>query len=190
MDESGQKVEYVQQLEPIVSEQKLWNQRNLFLAFGIGVAIVIMAFIIIFSVEMTLTSRVFLWAVLVIIYAAILYFLLEPGILRQVQNTEVRTIERTVEKPVVREVTRYIEKPVVREVVREAPKTIFIETQRQKLNIPKYSFLGSSETRTYHKKSCRLGKLIKKKYKIQENDPIYFKKRGFKPCKVCLVRGI
>ena len=140
---------------------------------------------------MDFTSRVLLWTVLVIIYAIILFFLLEPGILREIRSTQVRTIEKpiiqTVERPVVREVVRTVDRPVVRTV--EVEKPVYIERPRTRLSIPKYDYLGSSETMTYHRRTCRLGKLIKKKYKISNNSPVYFRSRKFKPCKVCIKRS-
>lgn len=68
----------------------------------------------------------------------------------------------------------------------ETEKTIYVTNPRKKLDIPRYDYVASSETKTYHKKSCRLGKLIKKKYKVLNNDPNYFTRNGYKSCKICI----
>ncbi len=77
-------------------------------------------------------------------------------------------------------IVRIVEKPVIREVV----KKVFIEKPRKEP--PKYEFVGSVNTKTYHKESCRLSRLIKDKYKVSKNEPEYFQHQGYKPCKVCL----
>jgi len=93
-------------------------------------------------------------------------------------------INRTVikEVPVEKPVIRFVEKPITRFFGRNV---IIQEPPKKKLNIPKYDYVGSSETKTYHKHSCRLGKLIKRKYKLSNNSEDFFKKRGFKRCKAC-----
>ncbi|MEI6850101.1 MAG: hypothetical protein WCK29_03605 [archaeon] len=54
------------------------------------------------------------------------------------------------------------------------------------LDIPKYEYVGSTQARTYHSRNCRLAKLIKKKYKLMDNNPAFFVSKKFKPCKICL----
>ena len=93
--------------------------------------------------------------------------------------------------PFIKEVVKEV--PVEKEVIKEVPiekkvyvdRPVYIQEKREPLNIPKYDYVGSSETKTYHKRSCRLGKLIKKKYKISNNSESYFRSRGFKRCAAC-----
>jgi len=80
-----------------------------------------------------------------------------------------------------------VEKPVVEQVMHETEKTIYVTNPAKKLNIPKYDYAASSEAKVYHKRACRLGKLIKKKYKILNNDPKFFIKNKYKPCKICIL---
>ncbi len=96
----------------------------------------------------------------------------------------IKYIDRTIVKevPVEKPVVHIVEKPVTRFFGRNV---IIQESPKKKLNIPKYDYVGSSETKTYHKHSCRLGKLIKKKYKLSSNSEDFFKKRKFKRCKGC-----
>jgi hypothetical protein len=73
-----------------------------------------------------------------------------------------------------------------KEIIREVEKPVYIEESKKKLVIPKYDYVASSQTQTYHKRTCRLSKLIKKKFKIQNNDASFFVKNKFKPCKICI----
>jgi len=118
------------------------------------------------------------------------------------QPIEQKPIEKPAPKPVVptpAPVIKYVDRPVTREVFVDRPvvrvvdrpvtrfleKKVYVEKPRKKLNIPTYDYLGSSETKIYHKHLCRLGKLIKRKYKLSSNSESFFKKRGFKKCKGC-----
>lgn len=123
----------------------------------------------------------------ILIYAVFLFIAI-----RNTKEQEIKEVEtpikkvyisnpvQTVERPVVRNVIRTVEKPIIRRI------PVYIEKARKKLNIPKYNFVGSDETKTYHKRSCRLGKLIKRKNKVSNNSEDFFKKRKYKPCKICL----
>ena len=120
-------------------------------------------------------------------------------------------ISRVIEKPVYIEKPIYIEKPVtvIKEIVKEVPIQIPIENKTievvekpvtvikevfvkrvmprvAKLEIPRYNFLASRKARRYHKRNCRLGKLIKKKYKIHSNSQAFFKRKKYKACKICI----
>lgn len=45
-------------------------------------------------------------------------------------------------------------------------------------------FVGTDESKMYHKKSCRFAKLIKPKYRV-EGSKDFFRKKKFKACSVC-----
>jgi hypothetical protein len=177
--------EYSEELEPEITEKKLFNLRNILLVFVLGVVFIISIVVILAFFNLDLKNVLILFLITITIYAIILFFLLEPSILREIKSVTVRTIEKpfevikTVEKPV--EVIKTVEKPVEKEVI----KRVYIETPRKKLNIPKYEYVGSSETKIFHKRNCRLGKLIKRKNKISNNSADYFKSKGFKSCKIC-----
>jgi hypothetical protein len=191
------------QNEETVREMRIWNLRNLFFAFWISVLLVAIAITAMAFIAPTTSARVILWAVISITEAIILFFLLEPGKLKEVQRSEVRIVEKEV--PVIREVVRTIEKPVevekpvYRDVVRIVEKPVIKEAERpvyypvqktKKVATKKYAYVASSETKVYHKSACRLGKLIKRKYKEQSNSPSYFKNKKYKPCKSCITRQV
>ena len=169
---------------------------KILIALLVAALVVILAILIslIFKFN-TLQSVVLSW-ILTAIYGFFAVLLVEPRIIQKIE------VERIIEKPVETKVYEivnkpfpvYIEKPVqipmenktIEVVEKQVP--VYIEKPRKKLNIPKYKFLGSVKTRTFHKKTCRLGKLIKKKFKLSANKKIFFQKKHFKACKVCLKR--
>lgn len=90
-------------------------------------------------------------------------------------------VSKFVRKPIYptpKSVVKIVEKPVIKEVI----KKVFVE--KPKKPVPKYT--ASSNTKTYHKTSCKFSKLIEDKYKVSKDDLDYFEKQGYKPCKVCL----
>ncbi|MBU2562454.1 MAG: hypothetical protein KKF68_02215 [Nanoarchaeota archaeon] len=180
----------IQHLEPIITEEKLFNLNNLFLSFFIGITAIALIVVLILFLDLDRSDSILFSSLVIICYAIILFFLLEPSILRKVHTKEVQTIERPVEviRTVERPVIRTVEKPVevIRTVERPVIRKVFVEKQRKKLDIPRYEYRGSSQTKVYHKTSCRLSKSIKPKYKISKHSAEYFKRNKFKPCKMCL----
>lgn len=92
-----------------------------------------------------------------------------------------KPIIKYIEKPIIKEKKIFIEKPVIKEV----EKKVFIERPKRPAP-PRFKYKASTNSKTYHKTSCRLAKLIKTKYKVSNNNLGYFKKQDYKPCKVCL----
>lgn len=85
-------------------------------------------------------------------------------------------------------VEKEVKVPVYRDKI--VYKTKYVERKRKKLNIPKYKFLASTQTKTYHKRTCKFSKLIKNKYKLHSNAKSTFKKKHYKACKACInVKG-
>lgn len=50
-------------------------------------------------------------------------------------------------------------------------------------------YIGSIKNRTYHLRGCRLAKLIKPEFKLENTNVDFFKKRKFKACKTCLKKS-
>ena len=179
--------------EPVVvSEKMIWNHNHIFIAFFVGILVIFGEVVSIYVLNLSTTGAIILGLSLLLVYGVALFFLLEPRILREVRRTEVRTLEKPVfkevivEKPVIKEVIKEVEKPVVREVYVERP--IYLESRRKKLVIPHYKFIASSLTKTYHTSNCRLGKSIKRKYKIHNNNMRFFIKKLYRPCEACILK--
>lgn len=111
----------------------------------------------------------------------------QPKPIQKIQQPIIKYVEKPiikekiVEKPVIKEIEKIVEKPVIHEI----EKKVLIERPKRPAP-PKFKYKGSTTSKTVHKTSCRLAKLIKQKYKITGNDLDYFKKQGYTPCKVCL----
>ena len=128
--------------------------------------------------------------ILTTFYAVFAFWMIDPVkiVERQVfiEKPVIREVQVPIQVPVENRTIQVVEKPVIQHVPVIKRVIEYREKPKKKLNIPKFKFQASSETRTYHKKSCRLGKLIKKKFKIQNNSQAFFKKKHFKKCKMCL----
>lgn len=220
----GHQVVSTERLEPKIVERRIWNLNHIFLGLFIAIVFIAIGFFLIINYDLDLTNSLIVVLVIVVVYSSILFFLIEPKVLRQVDNTVVQRVERPVliEKPVVKEVPVekkiFVDRPV--EVIKEVPvekeiikeievpieKTVYIDRPVEKvvevpseptiITVPqetkkrtpslKYSFVASEETRVYHTKNCRLGKLIKRKYKLVSDNEKDFIKAKFRPCKVCI----
>jgi len=191
--------ERIEKVERFVNEKMVREEGNFFIAIIVGVLLLIIALILIFGFDLTTNQTIVFIVFIIVFYIVVLSFLFEHKLIREIINNITRTEEnpvylksqnkeitkeiiKRVDKPVIYEV----EKPIIRNVITPIDRMVFMK--REKLNIPRYDYIGSSETKNYHKKSCRLGKLIKKKYKLLNNDPKFFIKRGFSPCKVCILK--
>ncbi|MEK6874013.1 MAG: hypothetical protein AABW91_04150 [Nanoarchaeota archaeon] len=186
MDQEVKRKSY--ELEPIISEKHIWNQGNLLIAFIIGIFVVIFEFVAVFFMGLLKPYALFLGFTLIIVYTVVLFFLLEPKLVKEIKRTEVITLERPVTKEIIKEVPRDVVRTVERPVTQTLTKTVYVKTPRKKLNIPKFDYVASTQTKTYHSRNCRLGKLIKKKYKIHSNEQSYFKNKKYKACKVCILK--
>jgi len=148
----------------------------------------------------TLGNVVMSW-LLTTAYAIFSFFLIEPVVeVKPVQYVEkpivqetIRVVEKQVpiQIPIENRVIEVVEKPVIQrvEIPVEVEKPVYIREERIKLNIPKYNFVGSTETKTFHKRNCKFSKLIKKKYKVHNNNKSFFKKKHFHGCKACIKKS-
>ncbi len=122
-----------------------------------------------------------------------------------VENRTVEVIDREVIKEVEKQVIEEIQIPVENRTVEVIDRPVAIQIpvenrtvevidrivyrtkrKKKKLNIPKFKFIGSTQTKTYHKRNCKFSKMLKNKYKLHSNSKAFFKKKHFKACKVCI----
>jgi hypothetical protein len=217
----------------MVAERRLWTLGNVLLAIVLGIICVgiEMGSIVYFGLDKQ--GALILGFILITLYSIILFFLLDPVLLREIKHTTVKTVEKpvvrtvdrpviqTIDRPVIKEVIKTVEKPVYREVIKTVEKPVYrdvIKTvdrpvikyvdkiryvnkmskpvvvtklmPRKKLNIKIYDYLGSSETMTYHKHGCRFSKLIKQKYRVNNDSAQWFKKHKYHPCQVCVTKKV
>ncbi len=170
---------------------------DIFLAVGVAFVMIILAIVISFSLKFTREENLLFFWIFTILYAIFALVLLGS------RSNNTREIEKRVyiDRPVVKEVTKpiYIDRPVIKEVEKkviqrvEVPvireRKVYLRETRKKLNIPKFNFIGSNETKRFHTRFCRLGKLIKKKNKVHSNSANFFRKKHYKACKACILKS-
>lgn len=180
--ENQERVEY---LQPHIVERSMTGEKPIIIAVVLALIIVFTFATTLIMIDLPIFAIVALLGIFVLLYAIALIFLFEPFKIREINHTIVRTVEKPVvekvfvDRPVIREVV--VEKPVYRDVVRN----VYV-SHKSSVKIPKYNYLGSLQTKRYHARSCRLGKLIKRKYKISNNSKSFFVKKKFKACKICI----
>jgi hypothetical protein len=182
-------------------ENKMTFRERENLIISILVAILVVLFVVILNLSFELgivTNLVMCW-ILTTFYGIFAFLLVGTTDFAVINNEREVVKQVIVEKPVYVERRIPIQIPVENKVVevvevekpiieiKEVPVYHKIKTQgKKKLIIPKYAYIGSHETLRYHKRSCRLSKLIKRKHKLSSNSKEFFKKKHFKACKVCL----
>ena len=161
-------------LEPSIVEKNIWNLNHFFTSLFIGLFLVAIFIIIIKFLNLDLTQVLILFLTIIIIYSIILFFLLEPKRLREIQQPILKTIAN---------------KPIYKQIPYETVKKIYVTNPKKsskKTPIKKFNFYASTQSKTYHKNTCRLSRLMKRKYKIGNDKEIYFTKNKYRPCKVCI----
>lgn len=157
------------ELKPKVREVSFTDNNSMIIALTVGLVLILGLIEVIIFMKLSFYVALVLTIIVAVIYLG--FFAL------MVRTRSVREIRRT----------KIIEKPAtVKEIVREIEKPVYIESPKVSLNIPKYDYLGSTQTKTYHSRNCRLAKLIKNKYKISNNSALFFKRQKFKACKICI----
>ncbi|MEK6890437.1 MAG: hypothetical protein AABX35_04590 [Nanoarchaeota archaeon] len=200
----------IRYLEPEIKEFDSFRGKNIVIAIILG-CLAISGFILISLLfPFTLVQSILVASSILLVF---LLVLLEPQSYREITQKIVETVETPVyrevyvDRPVVTEVPVYrkiyFDKPIIKEVpvikevirkvmvpeYREVIKKVYVERKKKKLNIPKYKFLGSTETKVYHLRSCRFSRLIKRKYKVSNNGKKFFTSKKFKACKICLAKS-
>jgi len=127
----------ITQLEPIINEKIITNKSNLLLATILGIIAILSLLATIYIFNLDIKNSLIATSMVLGTCAIILFILIQPSIVRNIKTREIETIT----------------KPVFQEVIKEIPfiKKVYIEKPRAKLNIPRYKFRGSSETKTYTK---------------------------------------
>lgn len=175
---------------PKISLRKEYpNSQSYTITILIGAILTALLAIIFLVFNFKLIQKALVISIFIELFSIISYSLLQTRTIKEIRSTTIKTVE----KPIVKEVqvpveTKpiIIERPVIQKIIQEVERPVYIQKESKKLDIPKYEYVGSSETKTFHKHSCRLSKLIKKKYKISNNSDKFFKSHGFKACKVCI----
>lgn len=166
----------------------------------VGIMVVIIAILMNVAFQLTLVQTLVTCWILTTLYALFAFFLIDPVTkitpIQYVDRPVLQRVVQIVEKPTLKEVQipmenrviEVVEKPVIQEVVKYVDRPVykFIEKKAKKLNIKKFNYIGSTQTKTYHKRTCKFSKMLKQKYKLHNNSEMFFKKKHYKACKTCL----
>jgi len=163
-----------------------YDTKNIFIVVLVAILVVLFVIIVNLMYTLSLVQNLLMSWIITTLYSLFAFFIIDNTVIRQIESEKI--IERPVEVirevfvPYENKVTEIVEMPVIKEV------PVYMKEQiiRKKLNTPKYDYIASSETKKYHTRNCRFGKLIKKKYKIYNNETAFFKKMDFKACKICI----
>ena len=153
-----------------VREYRVWNDNRGIVSILLGITIICAVAVLLLLTAFDFTQRVIIIWIGLLIYFILLLVIFKPTKVREIRKNIVMSTQKPLE----------VEKPVIGEV--------FVESPKKKLDIPHYEYIGSMQTRTYHLRTCRLGKLVKKKYQLSNNSLEFFKKRKFRPCKICILK--
>jgi hypothetical protein len=186
----------------------LYDNKNILVAVLVAMLLILSVIIVNLIFSLTSVQILLMNWVLTTAYALFAFFIIDSPIIRQIESEKIinRPFEviREVRVPFEKKVIQIVEKEVIKEVpiqipienrtvevvekevIREVPVYITSPTIRRKLTIPRYKYLASLQTKRYHKRNCRFAKLIKKKFKLHNNSPAFFKKKHFKACKICI----
>jgi hypothetical protein len=164
------------------------NKVSVWVLVWIGAFIAVSAVLVSYCFGLDIVENLVMAWILTVVYVILAFLIYESYIIKETDHNYLREIEKEV--PILKEYFHTIDNPIIHVVEKPVYRQVYIEKERKRLNIPHYDFVGSTETRTFHKRNCRLGKLIKKKYKLQNNSMEFFKKKGFKGCKMCIKRQI
>jgi hypothetical protein len=158
---------------------------------AMSVAIVLLTSL---TFSLTLVENLVLSWITTTAFSIFLFFLFDRDIIAPLRIVEkpvyiekevIKFVDNPIQIPIENKTIEVVDRPTIvyRDIVRPLVQRM---TSKRKLNIPKYRYLGSINTRRYHKKTCRLSKLIKKKFKIQSNSQKFFINKHYKACKSCL----
>jgi hypothetical protein len=178
------------------------QRRKIEITIVIGLMVILLAILISIVFEFGIVANLTVSWILTTLYALFAFFMIEPTIcpVRYIEKPIIKEIIKIVEKPVIKEIQipienktiEVVDRPVIQEVIREIPVEIekevikYIERKPRILNIPKFKFIGSTETKTYHKRTCKFSKMLKNKYKLHSNTKALFKRKYYKACKTCI----
>ncbi|MDP1728826.1 MAG: hypothetical protein Q8L27_01340 [archaeon] len=173
------------------------QEQRAIIAIIVGAMVITLAILMSIIFEFGIVGNLVTSWILTTAYAIFAFFLIEPVIkfnpVQFIEKPVIHEVIREIQVPIENKTIEVIDRPVIQEVQVEVPvdrEVIrYIERKHKKLNIPTYKFIGSTESKSYHKRSCRFSKLIKRKYKNHSNTKTFFKRKHYHACKACINRN-
>jgi Ca2+/Na+ antiporter len=135
------------------------------------VAIALLLFVLLSGINFDLSLGAYVFLILL----AVLIYLLFLIVFAKSNRKRVSEFEDFPRETIVE-----YKSPAMEEFDKEYKEAI----ERPSENSSEEEFVGTDESKMYHKKTCRFAKLIKPKYRV-EGSKDFFKKKKFKACSVC-----
>jgi hypothetical protein len=172
-----------------ITLEKIWSLRNIQIALFIGFILLIIDVATLFLLNADIKTSLIIILLSVIIYAIVLYFLLNPPSqrtiekdrVRQIETPTIKIIEKPIEKPIVKivekpiERIKYIEKPLLRQINR--PISVPVRSDPMK----DYSFVVSKKTGIIHPTDSTAGRMIKPENREFANEIKHLIAKGYTP---------
>lgn len=172
------------------NRRAIYGTQNLIISVFVAFVLIVINVFSIFAFKFGVLEVLVLSVLSLILYLGLILFLRSySGRARRVASSGAfESADKINEKPLNKPVAMYIPSNDDRSLAEDIMKEIRGSVPAEKVEIPHYDYIGSTQTRTYHIKTCRLAKLIKPKFKLMNNSTLFFKKRKFRACKMCVRR--
>jgi c-di-AMP phosphodiesterase-like protein len=162
-----------------LAKQELKKQKLKHLIISLFLAVLLILLILGF-ILFTKIPNVFLVIIIIIclvFYSIVLFFLIEEINFREVEIEKIKTIEKftTIDNPTIERIE--VEKPVIQDM----PVPVYILEKKKHTPGKRHKYIASNQGKIFHYSTSRLSKLIRPKNKIQNDDPQFFLKKGYKP---------
>jgi hypothetical protein len=170
-----------------VTLEKVWNLKNIQIALFIGFILLILSIGLLILTNANLQLALIILLICVIIYAIILYFLLNPQTQKTVEKDKIRNVERqtlkVVEKPIFKPILKVVEKPkeiikiVERPVIRKVSRPITVPVNENLME--NYPYVASTKSKKIHHTSSTAGRMIKPENREFAHKITNLKKKGY-----------
>jgi len=155
-----------------ITTEKLWSLKNIQLALFIGFALLIIDIVLFYALNTDMETSLIITLTSVVIYAIVLYFLLNPTRQKTIEKEKIKQIEKPTIKVVEKPVVRTIEKPVVKKVA-SPPITINNDP------LKKYPYVASVKSKKIHHTSTTAGRMIRPENREFAHKLDKLKKKGY-----------
>lgn len=161
-----------------------YGMENAFIAVIVAFLLIVVNLFTFVVFKFELFEVLFLGLVSIVIYAFLLLFLISYSGRRSRRVVDFKKSKVFEGKPSQEPVSMYMPAGEGERLAGDIMDELNMPAE--KVDIPHYDYVGSSKTRTYHLKDCKLVKSIAPKFKLVNNGDLFFKKRKFKACKRCI----
>ena len=161
-----------------------YSSRNLTISIVIIVLVFMIQVFLFFYLNIGVLSVLFIGILFLFMYMLLLLTLLNPFVIGDgikhliIQRSEISNIKNKVSESENTKEKNETDEHGLKEIVKEKVK--------RAIDLKRYGYVGSLDTKVYHRNSCRFAKTISKDYIDFNNNKDYFKNKGYKPCLVCI----